>query len=68
MYKKSGDVYCRKNLVWCFYSDTTLSMGIIEPQANPLQLNTIEFIWDPAKNASIFIQVGFFNKDRLICS
>lgn len=38
-------------------------MGIIEPQANPLQLNTFEFLWDPIKNASIFIQVGSFNKD-----
>ncbi|XP_053090477.1 transcription factor CP2-like protein 1 isoform X6 [Pangasianodon hypophthalmus] len=38
--------------------DTTLSVGIIEPQANPLQLNSIEFLWDPVKNASIFIQVN----------
>ncbi|XP_047012067.2 transcription factor CP2-like protein 1 isoform X6 [Ictalurus punctatus] len=38
--------------------DTTLSVGIIEPQANPLQLNTFEFLWDPIKNASIFIQVN----------
>ncbi|XP_060786538.1 transcription factor CP2-like protein 1 [Neoarius graeffei] len=38
--------------------DTTLSVGIIESQANPLQLNTVEFLWDPIKNASIFIQVN----------
>ncbi|XP_046694855.1 transcription factor CP2-like protein 1 isoform X2 [Silurus meridionalis] len=38
--------------------DTTLSVGIIEPQANPLQLNTIEFLWEPIKNATIFIQVN----------
>ncbi|KAF5903836.1 transcription factor CP2-like protein 1 isoform X1 [Clarias magur] len=38
--------------------DTTLSVGIIESQVNPLQLNTVEFLWDPSKNASIFIQVN----------
>lgn len=29
----------------------------MEPRAHPLQLNTIEFLWDPDKNASVFIQV-----------
>ncbi|MGH0126647.1 UNVERIFIED_CONTAM: hypothetical protein FKN15_028780 [Acipenser sinensis] len=37
--------------------DIPLSVGIIEPRANPTQLNTIEFLWDPAKRASAFIQV-----------
>ncbi|XP_028847940.1 transcription factor CP2-like protein 1 isoform X2 [Denticeps clupeoides] len=37
--------------------DIPLSVGIVEPRANPLQLNTIEFLWDPIKNASVFIQV-----------
>ncbi|KAJ8388387.1 hypothetical protein AAFF_G00134130 [Aldrovandia affinis] len=37
--------------------DIPLSVGILEPRAQPLQLNTIEFLWDPAKNASVFIQV-----------
>ncbi|XP_006636307.1 transcription factor CP2-like protein 1 isoform X1 [Lepisosteus oculatus] len=37
--------------------DIPLSVGIMEPRANPLQLNTIEFIWDPAKSASVYIQV-----------
>uniref|UniRef100_A0AAR2L6M2 Transcription factor CP2-like 1 n=1 Tax=Pygocentrus nattereri TaxID=42514 RepID=A0AAR2L6M2_PYGNA len=35
-----------------------LSVGIIEPRAHPLQLNTIEFLWNPVKNASVFIQVN----------
>ncbi|MBN3325475.1 TF2L1 protein, partial [Atractosteus spatula] len=37
--------------------DIPLSVGMMEPRANPLQLNTIEFIWDPAKSASVYIQV-----------
>ncbi|XP_072542239.1 transcription factor CP2-like protein 1 [Salminus brasiliensis] len=38
--------------------DVALSVGIEEPHAHPLQLNTIEFLWDPVKNASVFIQVN----------
>ncbi|XP_038870549.1 transcription factor CP2-like protein 1 isoform X2 [Salvelinus namaycush] len=38
--------------------DTPLSVGVVEPRAHPLQLNTIEFLWDPVKNASVFIQVN----------
>ncbi|XP_051567063.1 transcription factor CP2-like protein 1 [Myxocyprinus asiaticus] len=38
--------------------DVPLSVGIMEPQAHPLQLNTIEFLWNPDKNASVFIQVN----------
>uniref|UniRef100_A0A671KTQ6 Transcription factor CP2-like protein 1 n=1 Tax=Sinocyclocheilus anshuiensis TaxID=1608454 RepID=A0A671KTQ6_9TELE len=38
--------------------DIPLSVGIMEPRAHPLQLNTIEFLWDPDKNASVFIQVN----------
>ncbi|XP_036447410.1 transcription factor CP2-like protein 1 isoform X1 [Colossoma macropomum] len=38
--------------------DIPLSVGIIEPCAHPLQLNTIEFLWNPVKNASVFIQVN----------
>ncbi|XP_028663893.1 transcription factor CP2-like protein 1 [Erpetoichthys calabaricus] len=37
--------------------DVPLSVGIVEPRANPTQLNTIEFLWDPSKRASVFIQV-----------
>ncbi|KAI4902573.1 hypothetical protein NFI96_033933 [Prochilodus magdalenae] len=37
--------------------DIALSVGITEPRVHPLQLNTIEFLWDPTKNASVFIQV-----------
>lgn len=35
-----------------------MSVGIIDPRANPTQLNTVEFLWDPAKRTSVFIQVG----------
>ncbi|XP_028249546.1 transcription factor CP2-like protein 1 isoform X1 [Parambassis ranga] len=38
--------------------DIPLSVGIMEPRSHPLHLNTIEFLWDPAKNASVFIQVN----------
>ncbi|XP_037832024.1 transcription factor CP2-like protein 1 [Kryptolebias marmoratus] len=38
--------------------DIPLSVGILEPHADPLHLNTIEFLWDPQKNASVFIQVN----------
>ena len=37
--------------------DIPLSVGIVDPRAHPLQLNTLEFLWDPVKNASVFIQV-----------
>ncbi|XP_037543100.1 transcription factor CP2-like protein 1 [Nematolebias whitei] len=38
--------------------DVPLSVGVLEPHADPLHLNTIEFLWDPQKNASVFIQVN----------
>ncbi|XP_062312947.1 transcription factor CP2-like protein 1 [Osmerus eperlanus] len=38
--------------------DIPLSVGIVDPRAHPLQLNTLEFLWDPVKNASVFIQVN----------
>uniref|UniRef100_A0A3Q3AHQ6 Transcription factor CP2-like 1 n=1 Tax=Kryptolebias marmoratus TaxID=37003 RepID=A0A3Q3AHQ6_KRYMA len=41
-----------------FKSNIPLSVGILEPHADPLHLNTIEFLWDPQKNASVFIQVN----------
>lgn len=34
-----------------------MSVGIIDPRANPTQLNTVEFLWDPSKRTSVFIQV-----------
>ncbi|XP_038665838.1 upstream-binding protein 1-like isoform X1 [Scyliorhinus canicula] len=37
--------------------DVPMSVGIIDPRTNPAQLNTIEFLWDPAKRTSAFIQV-----------
>uniref|UniRef100_A0A3Q3M8L4 Transcription factor CP2-like 1 n=1 Tax=Labrus bergylta TaxID=56723 RepID=A0A3Q3M8L4_9LABR len=38
--------------------DIPLSVGIMEPRSHPMHLNTIEFLWDPVKNASVFIQVN----------
>ncbi|XP_069790999.1 transcription factor CP2-like protein 1 isoform X2 [Narcine bancroftii] len=37
--------------------DLPLSLGILEPRANPLQLNSVEFLWDPTKRTSAFVQV-----------
>ncbi|XP_043930978.1 transcription factor CP2-like protein 1 [Protopterus annectens] len=37
--------------------DIPLSVGILDPRANPTQLNAVEFLWDPTKRASAFIQV-----------
>ncbi|CAO2636547.1 Transcription factor CP2-like protein 1, partial [Lemmus lemmus] len=37
--------------------DIPLSVGILDPRASPTQLNAVEFLWDPAKRASAFIQV-----------
>ncbi|XP_045040171.2 alpha-globin transcription factor CP2 isoform X4 [Desmodus rotundus] len=36
--------------------DIPMSVGIIDPRANPNQLNTVEFLWDPSKRTSVFIQ------------
>ncbi|XP_010223445.1 PREDICTED: alpha-globin transcription factor CP2 [Tinamus guttatus] len=38
-------------------TDIPMSVGIIDPRANPTQLNTVEFLWDPTKRTSVFIQV-----------
>ncbi|EPY87164.1 transcription factor CP2-like protein 1 [Camelus ferus] len=37
--------------------DVPLSVGVMEPQALPSQLNTVEFYWDPTKRTSLFLQV-----------
>ncbi|EGW04704.1 Upstream-binding protein 1 [Cricetulus griseus] len=34
-----------------------MSVGIIDTRTNPSQLNAVEFLWDPAKRTSAFIQV-----------
>lgn len=39
-------------------ADIPMSVGIIDPRANPTQLNTVEFLWDPSKRTSVFIQVA----------
>uniref|UniRef100_A0A8C5R2Q5 Grh/CP2 DB domain-containing protein n=1 Tax=Leptobrachium leishanense TaxID=445787 RepID=A0A8C5R2Q5_9ANUR len=38
--------------------DVPLSVGVIDPLINPNTLNTIEFLWDPSKRTSVFIQVN----------
>ncbi|XP_033965212.1 transcription factor CP2-like protein 1 isoform X4 [Pseudochaenichthys georgianus] len=38
--------------------DIPLSEGILEPRSHPMHLNTVEFLWDPVKKASAFIQVN----------
>uniref|UniRef100_UPI0024444508 transcription factor CP2-like protein 1 n=1 Tax=Nyctereutes procyonoides TaxID=34880 RepID=UPI0024444508 len=37
--------------------DVPSSVGILDPRASPTQLNAVEFLWDPSKRASAFIQV-----------
>lgn len=37
-----------------------MSVGIIDTRTNPSQLNAVEFLWDPAKRTSAFIQVWIF--------
>ncbi|XP_075820383.1 upstream-binding protein 1 isoform X6 [Microtus pennsylvanicus] len=37
--------------------DIPMSVGIIDTRTNPSQLNAVEFLWDPAKRTSAFIQV-----------
>ncbi|XP_033261379.1 upstream-binding protein 1 isoform X4 [Orcinus orca] len=37
--------------------DIPMSVGIIDTKTNPSQLNAVEFLWDPAKRTSAFIQV-----------
>ncbi|XP_041097568.1 transcription factor CP2 [Polyodon spathula] len=37
--------------------DIPMSVGMIDPRANPTQLNTVEFLWDLSKRTSVFIQV-----------
>lgn len=53
----SGNIRCKFSLTDSLFADIPLSVGIMEPCSQPLHLNTIEFLWDPAKNASVFIQV-----------
>ncbi|XP_043818483.1 transcription factor CP2-like protein 1 [Dromiciops gliroides] len=38
--------------------DVPLSVGVVEPQVLPSLLNTVEFLWDPAKKTSLFLQVN----------
>lgn len=48
---------------YCSIADIPMSVGIIDPRANPTQLNTVEFLWDPSKRTSVFIQV--FDRQQL---
>ncbi|NXW25151.1 TFCP2 factor, partial [Circaetus pectoralis] len=38
-------------------ADIPLSVGILEPQIHPTLLNTVEFLWDPSRRTSVFVQV-----------
>ncbi|NXB17491.1 TF2L1 protein, partial [Rhagologus leucostigma] len=38
--------------------DIPLSVGILEPQIPPTLLNTVEFLWDPSRRTSVFVQKG----------
>ncbi|XP_074835141.1 transcription factor CP2-like protein 1 isoform X3 [Carettochelys insculpta] len=37
--------------------DVPLSVGVLEPHIHPTLLNTVEFLWDPSKRTSVFVQV-----------
>ncbi|KAM4623069.1 transcription factor CP2-like protein 1 [Discoglossus pictus] len=37
--------------------DVPLSVGVMEPLASSNTVNTVEFLWDPFKRTSVFIQV-----------
>ncbi|XP_038609896.1 transcription factor CP2-like protein 1 isoform X2 [Tachyglossus aculeatus] len=37
--------------------DIPLSVGLLDPQVLSSLLNTVEFLWDPAKRTSLFLQV-----------
>ena len=49
----------------CVCTDIPLSVGILDPRASPTQLNAVEFLWDPSKRASAFIQVS--RKEVALC-
>lgn len=38
-------------------TDIPLSVGMLEPHIHPTLLNTVEFLWDPTKRTSVFVQV-----------
>ncbi|XP_053309391.1 transcription factor CP2-like protein 1 [Spea bombifrons] len=38
--------------------DVPLSVGVMDPLVNPNTVNTFEFLWDPSKRTSVFIQVN----------
>lgn len=40
-----------------FNIDIPMSVGVIDIKTNPSQLNAVEFLWDPTKCTSAFIQV-----------
>uniref|UniRef100_A0A8B9CIY7 Upstream-binding protein 1 n=2 Tax=Anser TaxID=8842 RepID=A0A8B9CIY7_9AVES len=40
-----------------FNTDIPMSVGVIDIKTNPSQLNAVEFLWDPTKCTSAFIQV-----------
>ncbi|CAD7666436.1 unnamed protein product [Nyctereutes procyonoides] len=44
--------------------DIPPSVGILDPRASPTQLNAVEFLWDPSKRASVFIQIDTFKQNE----
>uniref|UniRef100_A0A8C9CV66 Grh/CP2 DB domain-containing protein n=1 Tax=Phocoena sinus TaxID=42100 RepID=A0A8C9CV66_PHOSS len=44
--------------------DIPMSVGIIDPRASPNQPNTVEFLWDPARRTSVFIQVHCISTEQ----
>ena len=39
-------------------ADIPLSYGIVDVKADPYRTNALEFMWDPAKNAGLYIKVN----------
>lgn len=48
---------CFKICITYFNVDIPMSVGVIDIKTNPSQLNAVEFLWDPTKCTSAFIQV-----------
>ena len=44
--------------VLCCAADIPLSYGILDVKADPYRTNALEFMWDPAKNAGLYIKVN----------
>ncbi|KAG8514930.1 Alpha-globin transcription factor CP2, partial [Galemys pyrenaicus] len=48
--------------------DVLLSVGVLDPQVLPSQLNTVAFHWDPSKRTSLFLQASLvLGLERVHC-